>query len=92
MRRVSTQVENGFNLLSTDLVAFLVVLIRTRALKRQRCKTNVPSILDTVTRDTAVYFSVIFSSHFLLVLTLRLMRVRTRYVIWIQIGGLISHF
>jgi len=63
-----------------DLLAFLVVLIRTRSLKAQRGNTNIPNILDTVTRDTAMYFLVIFSSHFVLVLTLSLVRPSLRFL------------
>jgi hypothetical protein len=76
VRRISTLVENALNWQSIDLAAFLVVYLRTRALKTQHCDSNTLNILDTVTRDTAMYFLVIFSSHFVLVLTLTSVEVR----------------
>jgi len=60
----------------TDLTAFVIVLIRTRASKTHRCDSKIPSILDTITRDAAVYFSVIFTSHFLFLIMLVFVRVR----------------
>lgn len=77
VRGISTHFGPVLNREPVDFVAFLVVLIRIRALKTQRCDSNTLTILDTVTKDTAMYFLVIFSSHFVLVLTLTLVRVRT---------------
>ncbi|KAF9781567.1 hypothetical protein BJ322DRAFT_1076974 [Thelephora terrestris] len=63
-----------------DLAAFLIVFLRTRTLRMQRHNSIVPNIVDTVTRDAAIYFTVIFSSHFVLVLTLTLMRPSLRFL------------
>lgn len=52
---------------------------------RSRYSSNIADILDTVTRDTVVYFSVIFTSHFVLVLMLVFVRVRTRDVVWTRL-------
>ena len=38
---------------------------------------NVPSILDVVGRDAAIYFAVIASSHFLVVVLFSVVRVRS---------------
>jgi hypothetical protein len=54
VRGISTLVENALNWQSIDLAAFLVVYLRTRALKTQHCDSNTLNILDTVTRDTAM--------------------------------------
>lgn len=56
-----------------DLGAFAIVLIRTRDLRTWRRDSNAPTILDTVTRDTAMYFLVIFTSHLVLVLMLTIL-------------------
>jgi len=66
--------------LAFDLGAFLIVFVRMRALRMRRYTSNAPSIIDTVTRDTALYFSVIFTSHFALVLTLTLVRPSLRFL------------
>lgn len=67
--------------LVTDLAVFVIVLLRKRASRLQRCGLNIPNILDAVTRDAALYFSVIFSSHLLLVPMLAIVRVRARDVL-----------
>lgn len=54
----------------------MIVFVRTRGPRMLRYTTNAPNIVETVTRDTAIYFSVIFTSHFVLVLMLTLVRVR----------------
>ena len=66
------------NWLPIDLAVFVTILVRTRASRSQRNDSHIPNILNTVTRDAVVYFSVIFTSHFLHVLMLRFVRVRTR--------------
>jgi len=66
------------NWVRTDLAVFVIILVRTRASRSQRVDSNIPNILNTVTRDAAIYFSVIFTSHFLLVLTLMFVRVCVR--------------
>jgi len=84
---VSTWVAGNFwelNWQLTDLVVFLIILMRTRASRSQRGDSNIPNILNTVTRDAAIYFSVIFTSHFLLVLMLWFVRVRTRNAFWVR--------
>jgi len=60
--------------LAFDLVVFAIILFRTRVSRSQRGDSNIPNIINTVTRDAAIYFSVIFTSHFLLVLMLRFVR------------------
>ena len=64
------------NWLPIDLAVFVIILLRTRVSRSQRGDSNIPNILNTVTRDAAIYFSVIFTSHFLLVLMLMFVRVR----------------
>ena len=65
----------------TDLAVFVIVLIRARASRLHRCDLVIPNILDAITRDAALYFSVIFSSHLLLVPMLAIVRVRARDVL-----------
>lgn len=60
--------------LGFDLAAFLIVLVQTRVLKKQYRDPNITTIADTVTRDTEVYFLLIFSSHLLLVLMMIFMK------------------
>jgi hypothetical protein len=74
----------------TDLAAFVIVLMRTRASRTRRWESNIPNILDVVTRDAATYFSVIFSSHFLYVLMLMIVRVRIRNAFWVRLSSSIS--
>ncbi|KAF9644137.1 hypothetical protein BDM02DRAFT_3131949 [Thelephora ganbajun] len=64
--------------LAFDLGALLIVLGRT--VRTQRYESNVPNILDTVTRDAVTYFSVIFSSHLVLVLMLVSVRPSLRFL------------
>lgn len=63
-----------------DLGAFVIVLTRTRALRTWRGDSNAPTILDTVTRDNATYFLIIFSSHLLFVLMLALAKGTLSYL------------
>ncbi|KAF9786684.1 hypothetical protein BJ322DRAFT_1051375 [Thelephora terrestris] len=56
-----------------DVLAFLVVVLQA---KKSRVRgLNVSTILDTIAVDATYYFMVIFTSHFVLVMTLNLGRV-----------------
>lgn len=66
--------------LAFDLAVFVIILVRTRVSGSQRGDSNIPNIINTVTRDAVIYFSVIFTSHFLLVLMLRFVRPSLRFL------------
>lgn len=76
----------------TDLAVFVTVLLRTRAPSSRCGNSNISNILNTITRDTATYFSVIFSSHFLLVLMLVFVRVRVLGTFFIRFFALTPTF
>jgi len=56
----------------TDALAFLVIVILA---VRSRFKGKMSRILRKIVQDTTLYFFVIFTSHFVLVMTLLLERV-----------------
>ena len=56
-----------------DSLAFLLVIFWARKLKIPGLKFR--TILDTVAEDSTCYFLIVFTSHFVLVLTLNLGRV-----------------
>ena len=57
----------------TDLLAFLVIVLLVIGSKNRGFK--MPHILRTIVQDSTVYFLVIFTSHFVLEMTLLLARV-----------------
>lgn len=56
-----------------DVLAFSLIVFRARKSRVQGL--NFPTILDTIAEDSMRYFMVIFSAHFVLVMTLNLGRV-----------------
>ena len=59
-----------------DVAVFVFVLARVRLVKSMHPGVDVPSILNTVSRDAKVYFAVISSSHTLIVIMYSVARVR----------------
>ena len=55
-----------------DFLAFLFIILSA---KRSRHGLNIPTVLGTIAQDATRYFLVIFTSHFILVMTLNLGRV-----------------
>ena len=61
-----------------DFVAFLIIVyLAGRSTFRQ---LGIPTILDTIARDATKYFLVIFTAHFVLVMTLLIARVTSATV------------
>ena len=61
-----------------DLLAFLIILyLAGRSTIRQ---LGIPTLLDTIARDAAKYFFVIFTAHFVLLMTLLFARVSSAAV------------
>lgn len=54
-------------LVPSDMAVFTLVVVQTRFLKSMHRGVNVPSIIDTVSRDAEIYFAVITTTHFLIV-------------------------
>jgi len=63
--------------MATDTLAFLVIVVLA---VRSRFRGEMPRILRKIAQDTTVYFLVIFTSHFALVMTLLLGRVSASIV------------
>jgi len=63
--------------MTTDTLAFLVIVVLA---VRSRFRGEMPRILRKIAQDTTVYFLVIFTSHFALVMTLLLGRVSASIV------------
>ena len=59
-----------------DIAVFVLVTVQTQLVKSLHCGVGVPSILDTISRDAGIYFAVIASSHFLVVVLYSAARVR----------------
>lgn len=59
----------------TDIVVFIFVVAETQIIKSMHRGMNVPSILDTFNRDARIYFTVIATAHFLIVLMYGTVRV-----------------
>ncbi|KAF9786683.1 hypothetical protein BJ322DRAFT_1051358 [Thelephora terrestris] len=68
----STEVAYTSLSLLYDILAFLVIVFRVRTSRVQGLKVS--TILDTIAEDSTRYFMVIFTSHFVLVMTLNLGR------------------
>lgn len=75
----ATLVYTSFSL-AFDVGVFFIVLVRTQSLQAQYCGSNIPNIVGTISRDTEIYFLVIFSTQFLLVLMLILVRPTLRFL------------
>lgn len=54
--------------ISVDVGVLVFVIVQTQILKSRSHGMMVLSILDTVTRDAVIYFAVISSTHFLVVI------------------------
>jgi len=63
--------------MTTDTLAFLVIVVLT---VRSRLGGEMPRILRKIAQDTTVYFLVIFTSHFVFMMTLLLERVSASIV------------
>ena len=61
------------NHIPLDIAVFVLVIVQTRLIRLTH--PGVPSILDTVSRDAGIYFAVISSSHFVVVVMYALARV-----------------
>jgi len=53
--------------LAFDITVFVLIIVQIRLIKSTYSGVNVPGILDTVGRDAEIYFVVVSSSHFLVV-------------------------
>ena len=62
--------------LPLDIAVFAFVIAQARLIKSMHPGVNVPSILNTVSRDAEIYFAVISSSHLLTVIMYFAARVR----------------
>ena len=62
---------------SLDITVFVLVVIQILLFKPLHRGVDVPSILDVVGRDSAIYFVVIASSHFVVVVLFAVARVRS---------------
>ena len=53
-----------------DITVFLFVIVQTRLIKSRHIHQgmNTPKILQTVSRDAKIYFAIITTSHFLIVI------------------------
>lgn len=58
-----------------DIVVFVFVIVQTRLIKSMNRGVDVPSILDTINRDSGIYFALISSSHTLAVIMRSVTRV-----------------
>ena len=59
-----------------DIVVFAIIVAQRQLMRSLHRGVNVPSILNTVSRDAGVYFAVIASSHFAVVVLYSVGRVR----------------
>lgn len=60
----------------SDVLVFVFALIQTQLIASVRQGTGASDILDTVTRDAVLYFILISTSHFLILIMLAVARVR----------------
>ncbi|KAF9647299.1 hypothetical protein BDM02DRAFT_2718881 [Thelephora ganbajun] len=51
-----------------DIVVFVLVVVETQLIRSRHRAISGPNILDTVSRDAEIYFAVISTSHFLIVI------------------------
>ena len=70
--------SHEFNKISvlSDIVVFALIVVQTRLMRSLYRGVGVPSILDTINRDAGLYFAVIASSHFIVVILYSMGRVR----------------
>ena len=71
-QKVTDPVENSYE---SDSLAFLFIIFSAATSKVRGFKF--PTIIRTIAEDATRYFLVIFTSHFVLAMTLTLGRVRT---------------
>jgi len=60
----------------TDIAVFTLVAVQTKIMKSMHRGMNGLSILDTINRDTGIYFALIATSHFVIVIMYIVARVR----------------
>ena len=58
-----------------DITVFTLVVVRTQVIRSIHRGVDIPSILNVVNRDAWIYFAIISSSHFLVVMLYSLARV-----------------